>query len=226
MIKNIIIVRHGETLRNFLQKDSYAIDDKELLKQMPPTHLLELNEAGIEQAKRVVKHIKELNIKYDSVIHSGMIRSRETLDIIKDGLNLKDIKTHQVTLIRERIGGYGYFLTKDELNSYYPYLQENFALNGQFHGIPPGGESLIEVCDRLSIFLNNFFDGHYGENILVVSHGFAMRGFKFLLEEIPIEDVEKIPKFGNCDFLHYSGERGNMKLIKYHSTDNMKEGIF
>ncbi len=226
MTKTLIIVRHGETLRNVLQENDYGINDSETLKKMPPTHLLGLTEDGIRQAKDIVKTLKDLNIKYDSFVHSGMVRSRETLKIIKEGLGLENVKTHQVPLIRERIGGYGYFLTKDELNSHYPYLQENFRLNGQFHGIPPGGESLIEVCDRLSLFLNNFFDGHYGDNVLIVSHGFAMRGFKFLLEEIPIEDVDNIPKFGNCDFLYYEGDRGEVKLVKYHSSGAKKEGIF
>lgn len=226
MVKTLIIVRHGETLRNILQEDDYSINDSDTVKKMPPTHLLGLTENGINQAEEIVSTLKDLNIKYDSFIHSGMVRSRETLKIIQDGLGFGDVKVHQVPLIRERIGGYGYFLTKDELNNHYPYLQENFRLNGQFHGIPPGGESLIEVCDRLSLFLNNFFDGHYGDNVLIVSHGFAMRGFKFLLEEMPIEEVDNIPKFGNCDFLQYEGDRGNMKLIKYHTTGNRKEGIF
>ncbi len=84
----------------------------------------------------------------------------------------------------------------------------------------------MQATDRLALFLNNFYDGHYGDKVLVVSHGFAMRAFRFLLEEIPIEEVDAIPKLANCDFLQYEGDRGEMKFIKHHSTVNKTEGLF
>jgi broad specificity phosphatase PhoE len=226
MIKTLIIVRHGESERNKLMDGSYAIDDKDMVNNQPPNHLTPLSEKGKNEAKEISKILKELNLKYDSTIHSGMVRARQTLEIIKNELNIDSVKTHQVPLIRERANGYGYFLTKEELNNYYPYLQESFKLNGQFHGVPPGGESMIDATDRISLFLNYFFDGHYGDTVLVASHGYVMRALRFLLENVPIEEVDNIPKLANCDFLQYEGDRGSMKLIQHYRTDNKQEGIY
>ncbi len=223
MTKTLIIVRHGESERNKLMDGAYAIDDKDITNNQPPNHLTPLSDKGKNEAKGISKVLKDLNMKYDSAVHSGMVRARQTLDIIKTEMDLQNIKTYQVPLLRERTNGYGYFLTKDELGTHFPYLQEHFKLTGNFHSTPVGGESLIETSDRISTFLNSFFDGHYGDTVLVTSHGFAMRALRFILEEIPIEEVDQIEKFANCDFLQYEGVRGNMKLVQHYKTDNEKE---
>lgn len=225
MTKTLIIVRHGESERNKLMDGGYAIDDKDMVNNQPPNHLTPLSDKGKNEAKEISKVLKELNIKYDSAVHSGMVRARQTLEIIKEELDLQNIKTHQAPLLRERTNGYGYFLTKEELDTHFPYLQDHFKLTGGFHSTPPGGESLIESSDRINTFLNSFFDGHYGDNVLVTSHGFAMRAIRFLLEEVPIEEVDKIEKFANCDFLQYEGTRGNMKLVQHYKIDNKQEGM-
>ncbi len=225
MTKTLIIVRHGESERNKLMDGAYAIDDKDITNGQPPNHLTPLSEKGKNEAKEISKVLQKLNIKYDSAVHSGMVRARQTLEIIKTEMDLQDIKTYQVSLLRERTNGYGYFLTKEELDTHFPYLQDHFKLTGNFHSTPPGGESLIESSDRICTFLNNFFDGHYGDTVLVACHGFAMRAIRFILEEIPVEEVDHIEKFANCDFLQYQGVRGDMKLVKHYKTDNKQEGI-
>lgn len=223
MIKTLIIVRHGQSERNNMMGENYAIDDKEALNNSLANHLTPLSKKGEDEAKAISKILKDLNLKYDSAIHSGMVRSRQTLGIIKKELEIDTVKTYQVPLVRERTNGYGYFLTKDEIDTHFPYLQDHFKLTGGFHSTPPGGESLIDASDRISIFLNGFFDGHYGDTVLVSCHGFAMRAMRFVLEEILIEGVDQIEYFSNCDFLQYEGTRGNMKLVQHYKTDNAKE---
>ncbi len=41
--------------------------------------------------------------------------------------------------------------------------------------VPPGGESMVQVCARVGEALERIADAHDGQDIVVVSHGGAIR---------------------------------------------------
>lgn len=48
-----------------------------------------LSPKGIDDTKRVGKFLKKINIKVDSIYHSGLLRARQTAEILQHDLQLK-----------------------------------------------------------------------------------------------------------------------------------------
>ena len=69
-LKKIYFVRHGQTIFNKMKKIQGSSD-------------IELSDEGKLQANNV----KLDNLNFDMLIHSGLKRSEETLDIIKKNFN-------------------------------------------------------------------------------------------------------------------------------------------
>ena len=52
-----------------------------------------------------------------------------------------------------------------------------------------GGESWIDVRNRMPAFLNEIFNKHSGDDVLLVAHGGVMRAIISLLTDRPFEEL-------------------------------------
>lgn len=189
MVKKVIyFVRHGETLFNKMKRIQGSSD-------------IELSDIGREQARNV----KGLEGKiFDKVIHSGLKRSKETLEIIKRSNNLNNI-IEESDLIKER--SYGIFegLTETEIESKYASVYKEWIKNE--NTVVEGSESIEGVIERFLKFCKIVREDNFSSYLCVTHSGFLYAIYKYITNT----DLGIRPKvkFLNCSvsILNIDGDK-------------------
>ena len=184
MVK-VTFIRHGQTMWNVIHKFQGKTD-------------IPLNSLGRHQASEVI-----LSGNYDMTYHSGLKRSKETLDIIynTNKLNTSIIKN---PLLSERCFGIFEGLTHDKAKFNYPDVYNNWTKNSKT--IIPDAESEHDVLQRILVFLISV---NKSNNSIIVTHGGCMQIlYKWLFNMKPTEKVEI--RIDNCD----------MYTIEYNISNN------
>ena len=190
-LKKIYFVRHGQTIFNKMKKIQGSSD-------------IELSDEGKLQANNV----KLDNLNFDMLIHSGLKRSEETLDIIKKNFNLKGEYIKNIDIIER---GYGIFegLTEDDIKDKHFDLYEKWKENENTQ--IEGSESIDNVIKRFLKFIE-FVKNSNSNNILAVTHsGFLFAIYKYITNT----DLGIRPdiKFPNCCVVVLNIKDKNLELI-------------
>ena len=183
----LVIVRHAESVRNQIKKDTiyFADDAARRVVRGTPDHLIELTEAGHEQARQTGQAIREQYGVFDYVYTSGYTRTEETADGLLSAYTDEERKSTDVRMnlfIRERDPGYTYDMTEAEAIAHFPWIEEYWQTFGWFFSRPPGGESLADVVARVDTFLTSLYREQAGKRVLLVTHGGTIRCLRFVLE--------------------------------------------
>lgn len=149
------IIRHGETSHNKLG-----------IKQGHYPSIL--NMKGIKQSRSIGNQLLELEGSLDKYkfISSPLLRTRQTVDIIMNILDIKQEPIHE-DLIISRSKGIFENISKD-------FIKENFADElkkrdeDHWNYAPPSGESFAEMYERILKFLDKYKEE---KNLVVVLHG-------------------------------------------------------
>lgn len=186
-MKKFFITRHGQTNWNKLLKIQGQED-------------VELNEIGIEQAKKLAKKLSKEKI--DIIYTSDLKRSYQTAKIISDTIKTDIIIDKN---LREICFGCWQGLTlsdikKDFNKEYIIWRTEPHKLN------LPGAEKLIEVQERMIKLIDKALQSNY-QNILIVSHGTAIKALILGILDIDLAKYNSI-RIDNT----------SLTVIEYHST--------
>ena len=149
----IYAIRHGETDWNL----------KEIMQGQTDNPL---NDTGRKQAKASIKEIAKLKINY--IFSSDLIRAKETAEIINKDLGLDITFDNR---IREFCFGSIEGKNKSEMT-------EEIWLKFRSDPKAFGAETLPEIYERVKSFLDELKTKNLG-NVLLVTHGGAMRMFLF-----------------------------------------------
>lgn len=157
----IYLVRHGETESN---KERRYLGWTES----------PLSPLGLRQAEGVGHYLASLGI--DELYCSDLNRALHTARVIGAGCGLKPVIT---PLLREIHFGQWEGMTFDEIESRWGD-EISLWLDDPFHKSAPGGESLKDVCGRMSEFLTTVSEATPdGKKIVAVSHGGSIRALLF-----------------------------------------------
>ncbi|MDD3607973.1 MAG: histidine phosphatase family protein [Candidatus Moranbacteria bacterium] len=155
-MKNIFVVRHGETNSN--KKGRYLGRTDE-----------PLNNAGVMQAKELAKKTAGLDIEiiYCSPLKralemAGFIQEEHACEIVEDA-----------RFIERSIGVYE-GLTKEEVKGKYPDLYAR-NITRIFDKAPLKGETIDEVLERVYRGLDEIKHQEKYSNILISTHGFIAK---------------------------------------------------
>ena len=149
----IYLVRHGQTDWNLEKKTQGHTD-------------ISLNDNGREQAKLVSKVIKDYKI--DKIYSSDLLRARETADIINEKFGLNILTDNR---LREINYGDLEGIPRTMLSQDVWDVFNNNPL--ELHAEP-----MLDVYTRIK----NFFDSlNYDEDILIVTHGGALRAIMYYI---------------------------------------------
>ena len=200
---NVYIVRHGQTLFNFLERVQGWSDSP-------------LTDKGVHQAKAVANHLA--SVSFDAIYSSDLTRSMHTAEAILEKQNsVTELQT--TPLLREAYFGgfeggaedgpwgpvyeaFGYDPEEIKTNftSSVNKILENHS-NKEIRNIiaandPLGlAETYEQYVGRINQFLQTFIiNKKYSENILIVSHG----GTSKLLTELLLNDSSDILEQDNC----------------------------
>lgn len=149
----IIAVRHGETSWNADARIQGQLD-------------IGLNENGRWQAQRVGKALAEEPIT--AVYSSDLERAQATAQPISE---VKGIPVIPHEGLRERSFGMFEGKTFDEIHQEWPEHAQNWRKRIPEWQPPEGGESLIQLRERVTRTLEQLAAKHPGEQIVVVAHG-------------------------------------------------------
>ncbi|MBD3314072.1 histidine phosphatase family protein, partial [Candidatus Woesearchaeota archaeon] len=161
----LIIVRHGETVENVT-----GISQGQ-------THGT-LSDKGIEQARKVAQRLKDEKI--DHAYSSDLGRARHTTEEIMK--YHQDVPVEYTAQLRE--------LGKGELDGKPRKLREEAVKKSEvpFHEYKfEGGESLIEVRERMIDFFENLKKKHHNQTVLIVGHGGSLSCLFLHLENKGLE---------------------------------------
>lgn len=182
------LVRHGETDYN-----------KKALMQGQTN--IPLNETGRHQARDAAEALRSLSLSFDHVYSSPLDRALETAEILS-------AKPRTEFHIDKRLEELGFGVLEGTSFRVDPAPEVYILNQDPASYIPPeNGESLEELYARTHGFLEELKTKGPEGNILIVTHGAAMRSMLQTLTGMDVSDFWKI-RIGNCDILHFRNEDG------------------
>ena len=179
-IRNLILVRHGQSEWN----------EKNLFTGWENPGL---TEKGSEEAKHAGMLIKQLDIRFDCLFTSALVRAQLTGSIILEKIDQTDLNIIKDKALNERFYGDLQGLNKDECREKWGEdLVQTWRRS--FDKGPPGGETLKETGERvLPYYLNEIHPLILeNKNILITAHGNSLRSLIKYLDSISDEDIVKL----------------------------------
>lgn len=141
---------------------------------------IELDDTGIEQAKKVANRLKEHN--FDMIITSPLIRAKQTANHINTHHNMDLIEEKRLL---ERI--YGKLEGSD-----YEKLMENMQkihLEDAYEIYEI--ERIEDLEKRVNEFIEELKKEHFGKNILIVSHSGTIKMILHLILKMPFTEIRE-----------------------------------
>lgn len=207
-MKNIYIVRHGESEGNARlvgENDEYVIDSK-----------IQLTTRGILQASYAgTKLAKTLNSNNGVIWISPFVRTRQTARHIINELEIRGLQYDHFEdprLVEQDFGDFDFqFYDKwEEISPHSRYINRARydEPEGRFFARLENGENMLDVYNRMSLFVKTRLEtSKYKENI-IVTHGNASRALIMFLLNQPVEDYyySQVPE--NASIRHIIFKRG------------------
>ncbi len=198
--KRIILVRHGESEAN-VDPTVYA---------RVPDWQIALTEEGVAQAREAGREISGLiGDGAFGVFSSPYVRTEQTKNAMLAGIGREPVFDYQDPTLREQ--EYGNMPPTDE-NEANRAFRKRF---GYFFYRFPEGESCADVYDRMALFLDSLYRRFdrpsCPENIIIVSHGTAIKCFLARWYHWSNERFESIGQLPNCHVAVM--EKGNKGFV-------------
>ena len=152
---HLFIVRHGQTDFNAEHRYLGALDPA-------------LNGLGVAQANAL--HAV-LPASIDTIVCSPLRRARQTADVV---CRLRGLTPAVNPAFRERHVGVFEGLTQQEAQSRYPELWVD-NITRQWGRAPTGGETIVEVIDRVATGLRNLSEQYAYKHVALIAHGFVAK---------------------------------------------------
>jgi probable phosphoglycerate mutase len=188
-VLRLVLWRHGQTVWNAERRFQGHSD-------------ISLDETGHEQARYAARYLAAMHP--DAIFSSDLSRASETAAYLAD---LTGLPVQLDKDLRERGGGAWEGLTDQEIREGYP---EAYA-----EWIPPDGEPVSAVADRVSAALERVADNADGSLVVLVSHGAAISlGISRLLG-LP-ERTRVLGPLGNCSWSVLGKRWGNWRLLEHN----------
>ena len=198
---NLILIRHGQSERNALNQFTGWKDP-------------DLTAKGIEEAHNAGEIIKNLEINFDLIFTSALVRAQNTAEIILEEMN-QSLSTIKNQALNERNYGDLAGLNKDD--AWKRWGDEQVHIWRRSYDIPPpGGESLKDTGERVLPFFMKEILPHVceGKNVLVAAHGNSLRSLIKFLDNISDEDIVKLEIPTGAPIHYVINEDGSVKSKK------------
>lgn len=173
------------------------------------TRDVHLTEYGREKSKEMGKLLPPMRL--DQAFASAQVRSHETLDAMLETLGQQDVPKEYSHALDER--DYGDYTGKNKWDMKALVGEEMFDHMRRDWDYPiPNGETLKTVYERVV----PFYTDHMlpllteGKNVLVVSHGNALRALMIYLESVPPEKAPDVKMLFGAVVVYKVDEEGRM----------------
>lgn len=205
-MKNLYLIRHGETLWNCEFKTQGCKNIK-------------LSTKGILQGQLLANRIETLNGKDLDIYSSDLDRCYDTAKLIGKKVN-KEVKV--IKELREMNFGLWEGLKIKEIKKQYRD-EYNTWRNSPIRASIPKGENLIDVQNRCLRAVNEILK-HSKKNIVMISHGVAIKTIILGILDLDLSNFYKITQHNAClnkiEFRNYGPV-----LIKLNDTSHLDNSI-
>lgn len=201
--KNIYVLRHGQSKGNIDWKHYLTVKDCDV--ELTPLGKLQAAKAGIELAEKVSKD--------NCVVYSShYTRAEHTARIISSMLDNPNY-IHRIEESLRELKWMG-----DTVVSTPKIQKDQRAHMLNFHSFNEGGESALDVYQRIEAFINRLYSeslsDRFPDNVIVVSHGIAIRALMMRLMKWDFKTYETLENPRNCEIFHLQmDDQFNCKLL-------------
>ena len=229
-MNNLILVRHGQSLWNQERRFTGWVD-------------VNLTKQGKTEALQAGKLIKKLKIEFHAYFTSQLKRAINTLEIILEVLNKKNVEIIKTTALNERHYGGLTSLNKDETIKKYGHEQVQIWRRS-YNIAPPQidsqhpyknkinsnilSESLEDTFKRVMPYYNENIEPLISskKNILIVFHGNSCRALLKKIFNISNEKIVELEIPTGNPFLIRFGNNLKIEDYKYLDTQRAKKIFF
>ena len=177
---NLVLVRHGQSEWNALNLFTGWKDPG-------------LTDQGRQEANQAGQLIQSLNLDFDVMFTSALVRAQLTGDIILNIIKQTHIPTIKNQALNERNYGDLAGLNKDDARAKWGAEQVQIWRRS-YDTPPPGGESLKDTGERVMPYFNQEILPliKKGKNILISAHGNSLRSMIKFLDNISDTEIVKL----------------------------------
>ncbi len=194
----LYLVRHGETEGAEAKRYKGSID-------------VPLSENGINHMQALAVHLRT-TVFIKAVYSSDLIRSKKSAEILSEPFGLLPVVVED---LREWNFGNWEGMSFSEVEEKYPVEFKAWAGDPSKHG-PVGGESTIEVQERVVKAVDRIFSEHLDEDIVIVAHGGVNRLLLCEFLGIPLENIFRIEQdFGALNIIEFNEGYPSAKLLNF-----------
>lgn len=193
----LVIVRHGQSEWNALGKWTGTTD-------------VGITKTGAEESISIGKQLRP--IIFDYAFISQQLRTKETLEAIKQGAKQPGLNYEETGALNERDYGIYTGMRKNDIKKIIG-SKEYDQLRRSWDGQVEGGESLKDVYERtipfyLRIILPRL---RHGQNVLVVAHGNSIRSLVKYIENISDAEIGVLEMIQGCALQYEVDAEGRAK---------------
>ena len=199
----LVLIRHGQSRWNLENRFTGWTD-------------VPLTDKGREEARRGAEKIK--GIRFAKAFTSVLQRAQETLEIVLEVIDQKEIPVEKDQALNERHYGELQGLNKDEMKK--KYGEEKVQLWRRSYDVaPPGGESLKDTAERtLPYFKEKILpEVKASKNILVCAHGNSLRSIVMELDRLTKEQVLQLELATGAPIAYEIDSAGKILHKKVHT---------
>jgi 2,3-bisphosphoglycerate-dependent phosphoglycerate mutase len=193
----LVIVRHHESEWNKSSRWTGKTD-------------VGLTPYGEEMARKMGEVIQDWHI--DMAVSSGLKRSIDTLSLMLDKINHRDVVVKKAVEIDER--DYGDYAGENKWSMKELFGEERFnCIRREWDCPVPNGETLKMVYERVIPFYTKEIlpELQKGKNILLVGHTNSLRALRKYIEDISDEGIHNVEMPFDLFLIYEVDEAGRMK---------------
>jgi probable phosphoglycerate mutase len=203
MTTQFCLVRHGETDWNVQSRLQGHTD-------------IDLNKQGALQAEQMAKALKKINLQFDALYTSDLMRAAKTAKAIEELFGVKSISDEA---LRERHLGALQGLTSNDAPNLEPELWSIHLSRDLEHDMR-GGESIKQFAQRIHGVLEKIRQKHLGKTILLVSHGGALDMMYRLASNQALE-ADRVVTVPNASLNWISHNGSSWKVDRWADTSHL-----
>jgi 2,3-bisphosphoglycerate-dependent phosphoglycerate mutase len=222
-LRELVVVRHGESTANaaFARAEAEGLVDAGIDGRDADVPLSEVGRAQAVGLGRWLATLPDEEFPEAAVV-SPYLRAGETLWVAFDQVRAAGRAVPEVSVdgrLRDRETGELELLTRAAIDARYPAEAARRATAGEFAYRPPGGESMMDVADRLRAFFADALARFADRRVLVVAHDAVVLMLRHVVEGLTVPQLQGVVAAGpvrNASVTRWVREAGGLRLAGYN----------
>lgn len=223
--RRLDLIRHGQSAGNVANDAAHAAR-LEVLDLSIRDMDVPLSDLGSAQARALGSWMGR--VSPDSVVSSPYRRAIDTARLALAAAG-KDLPIVRDERLREREFGILDRLTRAGIEARHPEQAAARTFLGKMYHRPPGGESWVDVAERVRSFYRDLRLDHEGRHVVLVAHQAVILLFRYVLEDLTEDEILAIDAeadIANTAVTTYEGDGAKPPtLVRFNDADHLPDEL-